>query len=434
MRRGQSLGGWRDFVEVREQVDAELRRGAVRPRVVRRVDAGWARETLGDRAALLDHQASPLGPGVALPDDAAVARAYEERAAVPALDEDAPARAVERIARAAAACGATIEVHLRHQRQRVWIRDDARAVGDERSSVRLELSIGLPDGRPGTAVHRELAWDTPAGLAAAADDVDALITRARDDAARRQLAGPAPAGTLPIVFPAGSDAAVFFHEVCGHPLEADVVVRQASFLARARGRVIADSRVSVVDGPPADIGYRAAIDDEGAPVRTAKLIDGGRVADTLADAEHGAALGVASGHGRRVGWRHPPVARMTHTHMLGGAGSDTLASLLAPVARGLHVSHLTPRHMALGDGTFSFYVVEARMIEDGVLGAWVGPCILEGRGLDALAAIEAVGGDARGFYGIKGCGKLDHGPLDVSFGCPSLRFGALTVRPWSPAT
>lgn len=431
MRRGHSLAARRDFVEVREQVDVELRRGAVHPRVARRVDAGWARDTLGEGAALLAHEAEPLGPTVFAPRDADVARAYAERAGVPTLDEEAPSRAVERVARVAAACGATVDAHLRHQRQRVWIRDAARTVVDERASIRLELTVGVPDAKPGTAVHRELSWATAAALAADGDAIDALLARARDDAARRQAAVAAPAGTMSVVIPAGADAAVFFHEVCGHPLEADVVVRQASFLARARGRVVADAALSVVDGPPDDLGFRAAVDDEGTPVRTARLIDGGRVADTLADAEHGAALGVAGGHGRRVGWRHPPVARMSHTHVLGGTG--TSASLLAPITRGLHVSHLTPRHMALGDGTFSFYVVEARLIEDGQLGAWVGPCILEGRGLDALAAIEGVGGDARGFYGIKGCGKLDHGPLDVSFGCPTLRFGALTVRPWSPA-
>ena len=47
-----------------------------------------------------------------------------------------------------------------------------------------------------------------------------------------------------------------------------------------------------------------------------------------------------------------------------------------------------------------------------------------------LARIDAVGHDSAAFFGLKGCGKLDHGPLPVSFANPSVRFSQLEVMPW----
>jgi TldD protein len=119
---------------------------------------------------------------------------------------------------------------------------------------------------------------------------------------------------------------------------------------------------------------------------------------------------------------------MTHTGVDAGP-HGTLAELLAPVERGLFVQHLVPRHMNLLSGDFSFVIVEAREIRDGRLGPLVGPGVLSGDGLQALRDLEAVGGDRRNLFATRGCRKLDHGPLAVSFSQPSLRFKKLRVAP-----
>jgi TldD protein len=119
---------------------------------------------------------------------------------------------------------------------------------------------------------------------------------------------------------------------------------------------------------------------------------------------------------------------MAHTRVEPHQGD--LDALVADVPHGLLVQHLTPRHMNLLSGDFSFYVVEAREIRDGRPGQRVGPGVLRGNGLEALAAIDAVGADIRNLFATRGCRKLDHGPLPVSFGQPSVRFRALHVQPW----
>lgn len=240
---------------------------------------------------------------------------------------------------------------------------------------------------------------------------------------------PCPTGTLPIVFPPGAASGCFFHEVCGHPLEGDVVARSGSYLARRLGQRVAGPWLSVSDDPTEGHGsLTLAFDDEGNPARAARMLDAGVVDAPLLDSRTARQLGQAlNGHGRRVSFRHPPLPRMAHTRVEPHEGD--LDTLMGDVSHGLLVQHLMPRHMDLLSGDFSFYIVEAREVRDGRLGQRVSPGILSGNGLEALASIDAVGADARNLFATRGCRKLDHGPLPVSFGQPTVRFRGLHVRP-----
>jgi TldD protein len=241
---------------------------------------------------------------------------------------------------------------------------------------------------------------------------------------------PCPDAELPVVFPPGAASGSFFHEVCGHPLEGDVVARRGSYLATRLGERVADEFVTVVDDPtegPGTLHY--AYDDEGQPARRAALLHGGVVAQPLLSRRTAEVLnGEPNGHGRRVSFRHYPLPRMTHTGVAAGP-HGALEQLVAPVGHGLLIQHLVPRHMNLLSGDFSFYIVEAREIRDGQLGRLVEPGVLRGNGLRALRDLEAVGGDRRNLFATRGCRKLDHGPLAVSFTQPSLRFRKLRVTP-----
>jgi len=255
--------------------------------------------------------------------------------------------------------------------------------------------------------------------------VEDVVGRARSKLDER----PCPRGPLTVVLPPGSDAGVFFHEVCGHPLEGDVVSRGASFLARRRGERVAADFVTIVDDPTegsGGVGYR--FDDEGTPARPATLVHQGRVDTPLLDLRTAEVLGLEpNGHGRRVDYRHLALPRMSHTLVRPYQGD--LESILSEVEEGLLVSYLTPRHVHLLGGDFCFHFPEAREIRQGRLGAFVRPGLLRGNAAEALASIEAVGADSRTFFGLKGCGKLDQGGLPVSFGLPTVRFSRLTVEP-----
>ena len=105
------------------------------------------------------------------------------------------------------------------------------------------------------------------------DALDELKTALADAAAPRDRAVPVPAGEADAILADGC-AAVLFHEILGHPLEADAGVSPLRALPEARVAV-ADLEV-IDDARRLDLfgGYER--DDEGTAPRPVKLVDVGR--------------------------------------------------------------------------------------------------------------------------------------------------------------
>lgn len=330
----------------------------------------------------------------------------------------------------AAELGAKLQLAARETDQRVVCGRGEQVQDDRRRDAVLELKLTVSrDGRS-ASLQRERAFSSGEALAQEASSLRALLGEMSALAGQRLSAVPAPSGPTTVVIPPGADAGVFFHEVCGHPLEGDVVARGASYLAQRRGLRVGESFVEVRDDPTLGTGVSFRLDDEGTPAGAARMIRGGVVEDALLDTASADRLACApNGHARRVSFRHPALPRMSHTLLAPHQG--TFEELLRPIRSGLLVRYLTPRHVNLLSGDFSFFIVEAQRIDDGQVGPFVAPCLLRGNGLVALAGIEAVGADLATFHGLKGCGKLDHGPLPVSFGNPTVRISGLSVDPWS---
>lgn len=327
--------------------------------------------------------------------------------------------------------GTSLEALVHDSQQRVICGPpDAWAEGERRHCIlELRVSVGTDKQRP-SQLWRPFWFPEPGALVAA----QARLRTACEEMTRSLQAWPAlapcPEGDLPVVFPPGAASGSFFHEVCGHPLEGDVVARRGSYLALRLGERVAEEFVTVTDDPTeGNSSLHYAFDDEGQPARGTALVERGVVGQPMLSRATARILGQeTNGHGRRVSFRHYPLPRMTHTGVAAGP-HGTLEQLLAPVGRGLLVQHLVPRHMNLLSGDFSFFILEAREIRDGSLGPLIGPGVLSGNGLQALRDIEAVGGDRRNLFATRGCRKLDHGPLAVSFTQPSVRFRQLRITP-----
>ncbi|WP_426732831.1 TldD/PmbA family protein [Myxococcus faecalis] len=344
-----------------------------------------------------------------------------------ALREDVVRRLVD-VARAAGALH--LEVTLREVDRWTLHAQPERMVEDHTRHALLEVKAFHGEaGGPRFDAWRCVTHPDATRLHAALPSLEAWVDTLVRELRETTPAVPCPDEALPVLFPPGAASACFFHEVCGHPLEGDVVARGGSFLARSLGQRVAEPFVHVSDDPTDAQGALGFTwDDEGHAARAVPLLRGGIVTSPMLDARSARALGLEpNGHGRRVDFRHPPLPRMAHTRVEPHEGD--LASLLADVGHGLLVQHLTPRHMNLLSGDFSFHLVEARLVRDGRAGPRVGPGVLSGNGLTALAHIDAVGADARNLFATRGCRKLDHGPLPVSFGQPSVRFRELRVRP-----
>ncbi|MFI6096377.1 metallopeptidase TldD-related protein [Lentzea sp. NPDC051213] len=209
-------------------------------------------------------------------------------------------------------------------------------------------------------------------------------------------------------------AGAFFHEVVGHPMEADVVASDTSYLGALRGQVIAPEWLTVVDGGQrAEAGFRSSVDDEGTPCRDALLIDRGRVGEPMTDLALAERLGVpGSGHARRQSYRHPAIPRMTHT--CGLVGED--ASLTGPEGPWIAAHGLKLQVMNIASGDFVFTVSFALLHKaDGTVRR-LGPFDVVGNGLDVLRSIRPYSREVAEYGRVTGgCGKLGQFPVPVTF-------------------
>jgi TldD protein len=307
-------------------------------------------------------------------------------------------------------------VHAEHW-QRVAVGPPGRLTADERRLCTIEVI---------DAVHPsyvEVVQWAPGDQAGSRQRLEEAA-----DAVRRTAALPhadLPGTRCDLVLDPGG-AGPLFHELVGHPLEADAVAGGTSYLSNRQGEQVAPSWLMVTDGPaPAGEGLSVVVDDEGTPVLTTALVDRGRVAGPLRDrlttisaapvsaAGPDAAPGVtATGHGRRLNYRHPAVPRMWHTRAsAAGVPPEEPAASTRLHARGLQLSWM---NLLTGDAEFR---CASGLLDtgDGRVRR-TGPFTVSGNARDLLAALHPgpegvrVAGSAR-----RGCGKLGQFPLVTTF-------------------
>jgi TldD protein len=254
-------------------------------------------------------------------------------------------------------------------------------------------------------------------------DVEDLAQRAARRALVKLAARPAPSGELPLVIEAGSGG-VLFHEACGHGLEADHIVKDASVYVGKVGTLVASPLVTLVDdGTVTRQWGTTAIDDEGHPTRRNALIENGELTEYMWDFLRARKEGRASsGNGRRQSYRHLPMVRMTNTFLL--AGSEDPAEIVAQTPYGVYIAQLGGGQVNTTTGDFVFGTGEAYLIENGRITEPLRDTNLIGNGPEVLRRVDAVGSDFGMVAGT--CGK-DGQSVPVGCGQPTLRVTAVTV-------
>ena len=301
-------------------------------------------------------------------------------------------------------------------RQRVAVGDPGHRGTDERALCTVEVAAARDP-----ACCEVVRWDET--------DVAAGLQRVEVAAGQVLTLAARPAAELPaacdLVLEPGR-AGSFFHELLGHPLEADIVAGRGSYLGSRLGEPIAPSWLTVTDGrPPPGDGRAAPVDDEGTPVSTVELIASGRVGGVLSDRASAALAGAPSnGHGRRLDYRHPVIPRMWHTTAKAAAPAQQPqgAARLAP--RGLQL-----RWMNLLTGDFEFAIAAASLDTGTGPPRRVGPCTVTGNALTVLAALRPGRAESRAAgRATRGCGKLGQFPLVTTFENSGLWIPSEAVR------
>jgi TldD protein len=285
---------------------------------------------------------------------------------------------------------------------------DGRIARDDRTRVRFGVQVvAMRNGEiatgfeaPGHSGGFELIEERPPAE---------LASKAAAKAIRMLDARPSPAGELPVVLAPGTGG-VLIHEACGHGLEADTLVKDASVYAGREGERFGSAAVTIVDdGSDPGAWGSCGIDDEGTPSQRTVLFEEGVLVGHLSNLRAARQIGRPStGNGRRQSYAHLPIVRMSNTYLLPGA--DDPEEIVRSVSRGVYAATFAGGEVNPATGNFVFGMSEAYLIENGELTYPLKGANLIGNGPLVLGAISAIGSDFDRKEGV--CGKDgQHAPV-----------------------
>jgi TldD protein len=302
---------------------------------------------------------------------------------------------------------------------------DGTLAADIRPLVRLNVSVIIEEngkreqGYSGGGARADLSYFLESDRA-----MDFAREAVRQSAVLLE-AGPAPAGTMPVVLGNGWPG-ILLHEAVGHGLEGDFNRKGTSAFAGLVGKQVASPLCTIVDdGTIPNRRGSLTIDDEGTPGAYNVLVENGVLKGYMQDKMNARLMGVApTGNGRRESFAHIPMPRMTNTYMLPGPHDPQ--EMIASVKKGLYAPNFGGGQVDITSGKFVFSANEAYLIENGKVTTPVKGAMLIGDGPEALGKISMVGNDLALDDGVGTCGK-DGQSVPVGVGQPSLLIDELTV-------
>ncbi|MBN2072355.1 MAG: TldD/PmbA family protein [Actinobacteria bacterium] len=233
----------------------------------------------------------------------------------------------------------------------------------------------------------------------------------------------APVGLIPVVI-GPAFGGVIFHEACGHGLEADSVLKDASVFKGKLGKKVASESVTAIDDSSIPHHWGSfKYDGEGFTSGSTVLIKDGILVNFINDLKSSIKMKKPrTGNGRRQSYRDSPMPRMTNTYIANG--KDDPSSIIRSVNRGIYAKEFAGGQVEPATGDFVFGISEGYLIEKGEIGQPIKGATLIGNGPDILKKIEAVGNDldfAPGF-----CGKGGQSVTN-EVGQPTIKVSKITV-------
>ena len=305
------------------------------------------------------------------------------------------------------------------------LRPDGESYRDIRPLVRVNITVVA-----GSGDRQESGSKGYGGREGYARFIESGAWRtAADGAIREALVNlesiPAPAGEMDVVLGPGWPG-VMLHEAVGHGLEGDFNRKQTSAFAGLMGQQVAAKGVTVVDdGTISSRRGSLSIDDEGTPTNRTTLIEDGILVGYMQDRQNARLMGMKpTGNGRRQGYAHIPMPRMTNTFMLGGDKSPQ--EIIASVKKGIYAVSFGGGQVDITSGKFVFSASEAYLIENGRITRPIKGATLIGNGPDVLTKVSMVGNDLKLDDGVGTCGKEGQS-VPVGVGQPTLRIDSMTV-------
>ena len=305
------------------------------------------------------------------------------------------------------------------------LRGEGEIYRDVRPLVRVNVSVVVGQGDRQEAGSHGYGGRESFSRFLATDAWQGAADRAVRQALVNLEAIPAPAGEMDVVLAPGWPG-IMLHEAVGHGLEGDFNRKKTSAFAGLMGQRVASKGVTVVDdGTLAQRRGSLSIDDEGTPTGRTVLIEDGILVGYMQDRQNARLMGMRpTGNGRRQGYAHLPMPRMTNTYML--AGGHLPGEIIASVKNGIYAVNFGGGQVDITSGKYVFQVTEAYKIENGKLAQPLKGAMLIGNGPTDLNRIGMIGNDFELDPGIGTCGKNGQG-VPVGVGQPTLRMDCITV-------
>lgn len=233
----------------------------------------------------------------------------------------------------------------------------------------------------------------------------------------------APAGSFPVVI-GPAFGGVIFHEACGHGLEADSIVKDASVFKDKLNKKIANTSVTAIDDSSMPFHWGSyAVDGEGFPSGKIVLIDNGTLVNYIFDYRSSKKMKMKqTGNGRRQSYREIPLPRMSNTYI--APGKEGPENIIGTVKNGIFAKEFAGGQVDPAIGDFVFGVSEGYLIKNGIISEPIKGATLIGNGPDILNKIETVGNNldfAPGF-----CGKAGQS-ISNEVGQPTVLVSEITV-------
>ena len=302
---------------------------------------------------------------------------------------------------------------------------DGRYVCDIQPQVRMNVLCIAEENGNRQSGHQGAGGRRTLEIFKEALDPRSLAREAARQAVLLLDAREAPAGSMDVVLGPGWPG-ILLHEAVGHGLEADFNRKNTSAFSGLVGQKVASELCTVVDD--GTIPFRRGslnVDDEGTPTHETVLIERGVLKGYLQDRLSSKLMGQAmTGNGRRQGYDHVPLPRMTNTFMM--AGTSNPEEIIRSVKTGLYATHFGGGQVDITSGKFVFSASEAWLIEDGKITAPVRGASLIGDGPTVLKKVTMVGNDLRFDQGVGVCTKEGQ-HLPVGVGLPTIKIDGITV-------
>ncbi|MEW6338767.1 MAG: metallopeptidase TldD-related protein [Acidobacteriota bacterium] len=234
-----------------------------------------------------------------------------------------------------------------------------------------------------------------------------------------EAAAPRPGRTTVLFAPAA--AAVLLHELFGHPLEADSLLRGASPWAGKFGQRVTPLALDLDDDPGAALPGAYVADDEGSPAGVRALLRAGELVGAIADRSAAPALGAAPGNARRATCHAPPRPRLSNLVVTAGGAEPPRAEARLEVTSA-YSGTVEPR-----SGTLLLSVRSAWHLRGGERKGPAGAFTLSASVGAAAAGLVAAGGLARASAAPGWCGKNGE-TLPTGAVAPWLLVAGLEVR------